>query len=652
MLTIVALVLRTHPVVEVLEQSTHAISDFLGPPPSLMLSEACQFGSIRLLNWIWSTCCTTSSTRRSGWSLSNYLRSDSNYHNWQFSKSLEVAAGRGDLPMVKWLLAHFSGCEAPESVCSTAQEKGYVHILWFLWKHQSNCRGYDSKSSTCDSAHFGEADVKRECTIKFTRSMWSLEMIQKAIENGQFVECVNEGMYVDDGVREAAIKHALTLGKFDLAQQLLPRGRCMLDYAAGCPNIEVIEWMFACGYLRRDGNLAASTIPVITSSGRLELAEMIIKLHSPLPESHEYWTKAWSGSLKSACSAGNLKFLQWLMDHPLGEEAREIMRSNKRKNGLLCVAAENGSVDIMDYLYDNGLAEDYDEVMKIAITEGQTSAAKWLIHHHSFDAKSKRYIRAICRSVENGYPELLSFFHELDSVTSVGNADTKRRRIDHPDSWWSCTTDPIYWAAKRGQIAVLEWFHSNRPQNCDLYAMEVAARQGRLETVKWLHVNRSEGCSKRAINGAAENGHLDVVQWLQANRSEGCTDMSMYRAAENGHLEMIKWLFATMPESRTHLAIDRAIRSGHLRVADWLLVRYPDYKIGSELEAHKSLVEAAANYFETLLWLQAHASYAFTSRFLERIRQDISWRSHGKQHLLRHVSNWLDENFAGETQEK
>ncbi|EGZ05505.1 hypothetical protein PHYSODRAFT_342321 [Phytophthora sojae] len=110
MLAIVNLVLRYHHANAALEQSTRVITDFLGPSPFLSLSDACKFGSITLLEWIWEASCTREADRTPGWSLANFLRSDQHYLKWQFAKALEAAATRGDLRMVEWIFAHFPGC--------------------------------------------------------------------------------------------------------------------------------------------------------------------------------------------------------------------------------------------------------------------------------------------------------------------------------------------------------------------------------------------------------------------------------------------------------------------------------------------------------------------------------------------------------------
>ncbi|KAL2911451.1 hypothetical protein HK105_209063 [Polyrhizophydium stewartii] len=74
------------------------------------------------------------------------------------------------------------------------------------------------------------------------------------------------------------------------------------------------------------------------------------------------------------------------------------------------------------------------------------------------------------------------------------------------------------------------------------HIMNLAAESGNLDLVKWIHTNRPEGCTELAMDGAATNGHLAVIRWLADNRTEGCTEKALYGAAQNGHLDVLMFL--------------------------------------------------------------------------------------------------------------
>ncbi|KAG3201034.1 hypothetical protein PC128_g4160 [Phytophthora cactorum] len=81
LLAIVPAVLRHQREPGVLQHVSAQISSFLGSPPCLSLSQACSFGSTKLLDWIWDSSCTSVSNRPSTWPLHNYLRSDLHYND-------------------------------------------------------------------------------------------------------------------------------------------------------------------------------------------------------------------------------------------------------------------------------------------------------------------------------------------------------------------------------------------------------------------------------------------------------------------------------------------------------------------------------------------------------------------------------------------
>jgi hypothetical protein len=168
MLALLDITLRRFPALESFERSTRAISRLLGPPPNLLLSEACERGSVATLEWIWTASCTTGEARTPGWSLTNYMRSDRHYYRWQFAKSLYAAAERGDLAIVEWLFAHFSGCEGPAEVVAVAARQGNPRFLRFLWARRSSSQREVAQDERLPR---GDADVASDCTVQLALSV-------------------------------------------------------------------------------------------------------------------------------------------------------------------------------------------------------------------------------------------------------------------------------------------------------------------------------------------------------------------------------------------------------------------------------------------------------------------------------------------------
>ncbi|GMF45375.1 unnamed protein product [Phytophthora fragariaefolia] len=136
-LSIVTFVLRHEAGADALQELDETISSFLGPDPSLSLADACELGSTRLLDWIWGSSAVGKSKRTSSWTLSNFLRSEPLYYQWQFQKATVTAAGPGDLGALKWLFTHFSGCVVPVLAVEEAACDGHLAVLEFLLEHDA-----------------------------------------------------------------------------------------------------------------------------------------------------------------------------------------------------------------------------------------------------------------------------------------------------------------------------------------------------------------------------------------------------------------------------------------------------------------------------------------------------------------------------------
>ncbi|KAE9322527.1 hypothetical protein PF001_g4371 [Phytophthora fragariae] len=107
-------------------------SEFLDGSVGLTLAAACKFGSRKLLDRIWDSCCTTRADTDSAWSIRNYLRTDRHYLQFQFRCSLLEAVKTGDEYVVEWLFEHCTDCYVPVEVVEKAAELGKLHILKFF----------------------------------------------------------------------------------------------------------------------------------------------------------------------------------------------------------------------------------------------------------------------------------------------------------------------------------------------------------------------------------------------------------------------------------------------------------------------------------------------------------------------------------------
>ncbi|KAL3657649.1 hypothetical protein V7S43_017452 [Phytophthora oleae] len=674
----VELVLLNQPNGAALQDTAFIISRFLGPSPTLALAKACTFGSIRFLTWIWDVSLDSELLE---WSLTRCLQLDDHYRQHQFIQASKVAAGSGHVAILTWLLDHFPGCEVPVEVMETAAEKGHFGILKLLVT-QSRDRDPSNKN----------ACVQRNGIHLYGRSLeLAIRFGQLKVTSWLIKEVAHE---MDDREKIPAIETALAFGHEKLAQQLFPPGRCLLDYARLCTRSEIIEWNYACGYLKRDQRAAMHAFMSLIHTRRFDLMKKIAEQHEPL-QNRSTWRCAWRDAVKSACSSCGLYEIRWLVEHPMGRRVCEEMRQFRRLFKLLCAACDKGNTPVMQYLYEQGLVDEFGDGLLCAIRGDHMESVKWILEHFPPTEHMPDY-SVLVEAARHGCLEMLQYFHRMDSTVSGLSKSPQRQRGRQPrrmETWAQpidrdnirlvaatdghlrtsrcvCTyrsewhsTDAMDEAAANGQLEVVQWLHLNRTEGCTANAMDEAAANGYLEVVQWLHANRSEGCTTNAIDYAARNGHLDVVKWLHKMRGEGCTSRAidgaawagfigvvkwlhangeaggstdaMDLAAIRGHLAMVKWLHANRTERCTGDAIINALCYGHLRTAHWLWETFPDHSPSLQSRLLYGEIQ-----FDMLLFLHAHYPGIFTEESVRSIRKKLECPRDD------HIIAWLEQNYS------
>ncbi|RLN43698.1 hypothetical protein BBJ28_00013363 [Nothophytophthora sp. Chile5] len=589
------------------------ISAFLGPSPNLTLARACSFGSLALLDQIWTTSCTTPSSQ---WNLAHFLRSDTHYKHWAFSKALEEAARHGHLHVIKWLLAHFQCGEVDVEVVEAAAEAGHLQILQFLYDH-----------STAATSRQAEGNRQRQNPpgVALTTDLavcWGHYDMEKAAKQGysQIVRWVHERTAFADDTRclSRIVKCALERGDLQLVQWLLAYGfpEVPLD-AVLTGRADVVQWLLARGRLEEE-RVAACAMKNLARDGNLELMQRLVQLHMPDPHRSWLWRSSWLGALEAASQHGHLPEVQWLIQHSVGRALLDQLKSSFAMHK----AAVNGHLEVAQYLHKHGFHGCSAITMFSAATNGHLRVVRWLLNHfvdvaffhaqtlpmHSISQLDLVHcsVTAMEAAAINGHLEVLQFLHRLD-VLMGANARKRARGED-------------------------ERMEGRRP-TATHRAMDGAAGNGHLDVVKWLHANRSEGCTTAAMDAAAANGHLHVVQWLHGNTSEGCTTTAMDSAAANGHLNVVQWLYNNRSEGCTDKALDSAVASGHLRVAQWLL----NHHISSQVPSASAVREAGSTSFEMLLFLHTQCPASFSSRVVGSMLDSVP--DHIRAWLVVHYSS-------------
>jgi hypothetical protein len=402
------------------------------------------------------------------------LPSDPHYYRFQFTKSLAVAARRGNLDVVKWLFAHFSGCVAPPSVAIGAARQGHLAVVQFLWEHSDEAQHSDRQSFkkrkivSDGGAALAESESGNPTTRRGLPSevQWDGIIVLIAAKCGHFdvarwlcehTECDSENW--DNWCVEGFVKRSLDGGADDLARLFLPRGMCVLDYAEDCSRVDMIELLLDCGCLHRDTDLVFNAIRNLAQSGSLALMQQIVLLHSPLPEGSfslsSRWTRIGKEALRNACASGELEATRWLLEHPLGVAVCKFITQDQMIDDFTSAATENGHWQLLRFLCERKISNDYESLLRLAIELGHLKCVEVLIEQF-VEAKTRPQYNPMDVAVKTGSIDTVVFLHNF----TLNNAQASPGQ-DDVSPWWSQIPNSISTAAYSGNVELIKWLQSN-----------------------------------------------------------------------------------------------------------------------------------------------------------------------------------------------
>ncbi|KAL3663193.1 hypothetical protein V7S43_011603 [Phytophthora oleae] len=628
----VALVFRSRPEFDAITHVTSAVSAYVDSSVEQPLHKACKFGSVALLDRIWTSTVDLEPSGWGLWSVRNLLRTHKLYGKLQFTLCLLEAAKINSLDIAQWLFERFPYGVRRKVICEAAKA-GALEILQFL---RANGTVVSSEEEEEDGD--GEWDEERE---NWERGRYihvgGLDTTEAALAGHTdlvkwlYVRCKETAeMRSDYGSLDAAF----ITGSMELAQWLMdqvdlvdPEGHDALHGAAANGHIESLQWL-------EDNELYTEwdpgTLVKATKAGQLKVVQWIIDRdrqddelgyesgpdeydtgrtdddsgHRGDDRSRRTYSTCLGGKTSLAIHAaainGHLevsKYLHANIEKPRNEaeEETEKRRLSKRIDELsrcfrlhvdsntmdivkkvsgetMMLTAERGFLDVVKWLYTEYHS---DPTVTLFWVRGQVDENGYNEDVEEFDGVKSAFCSVVDATAGKGHLAIVKYLLQVGCKAENEQARQRRRtetKASKPPlpTTAVCTTVSMDAAAAHSHLDVVQWLHFNCSQGCTTTAIDLSAYNGHLETVKWLHANRNEGCSTDAMDGAAASGHLHVVKWLHEHTSEGCTTDAMDVAASGGHFEVLKWLHENRTEGCTIAAMDGVAAYGHFNIVKWL----------------------------------------------------------------------------------
>ncbi|KAG2879050.1 hypothetical protein PC114_g22776 [Phytophthora cactorum] len=459
--------LRSNPSLGALPHVVSSVSQCLDYSVEISLACACAFSSLRLLRRIWDGSKKYAASNGSApgdrrylyWSPLHFLQTDCHYHRAQFSRGVVEAVRRGDLDMIRWLFAHFSGCVVAVQAVEAAAASGDLRTLEFFLDNERAFQDAQDGAETNDSneVQWGGADMAAAVEKGHADvARWLFEQKGDVERDwGRFMAAVVRG------------------GNLELLQWLLDRGYVerqlappTMDDAAWGGHLDMLQWLYHHGYVHH----ASFALEHAARNGYLEIVEWLVRYH-PVGNT--------SRGLDAAARENHLHVVRWLLEHNLGRDAAAKGSRPTDTHDAMDGAAAGNHLEVVKWLSAHRSGGCTTAAMDGAAANGHLEMVQWL-HEHRVEGCTTAAMDAAAR---NGHLDVVKWLHEHRSE--------------------GCTTAAMDGAAGSGAFEVLQC------RSGIFKAVEAAATKGHLSILEQVLVHDKRGvCIKPAMLAAARGNKL------------------------------------------------------------------------------------------------------------------------------------------------
>ncbi|KAG1702225.1 hypothetical protein DVH05_010015 [Phytophthora capsici] len=375
--TAVSVVCHSQPSIAALHHVVLNLDAYLDLTTAWTISDACRFGSVRLLDRIAARIEANGED-----AVKEVLGRD-------FQQSVAEAMQLGYLEVVQWLIRRFPEGQVSTNAVAAAARNGHLKVLQWLFNHHDHVYwGGDEMYFAVANNHLEVAKFLHKYTAPPPDEMF---LIDEAARHGdidmmQWLHSERGDQLTYEGVMRAVNHGFLNAVKWmkDNYTESVATKDLRMDQAAANGHLEMIKWLH-----EEHAWCTMQAMNYAASNGHLEVVKF---LHKNRTEGCN------TDAMDLAAGNGHLNVVEWL----------HVNRSEGCTTYAMDSAAKNGYVDVVKWLHCNRNEGCSTRAMDEAASTGRLELVQWL--HSRYTVGCSR--AAMTNAISNGHLELAKWLRQ------------------------------------------------------------------------------------------------------------------------------------------------------------------------------------------------------------------------------------------------